>query len=44
MTHREEAAVPAAEVAEYADAPRVRRPHGEGDAVDAVDPPGVRAE
>jgi hypothetical protein len=34
--HRVLAAVPAVEVADHVDAARVRRPHGEVDAADAV--------
>ena len=37
-------AVPEIEVADHADAPRVRREHHEGDAVDAVMPHRMRAE
>jgi hypothetical protein len=42
--HRQEPAVPAAELADDAHAARARRPHREGDAGGAVDHPRVRAE
>ncbi len=38
------AAVPLIEVADDADPSRIRRPHGKGDAVDAIDAPRMRAE
>src|SRR5690348_6926299 len=42
--HRMAAAVPLVELTHDADAARVRRPHGEDDAVDTVDGCFVRAE
>ena len=42
--HGVAAAVPEIEVADHADAPRVRREHHEGDAVDALMPHRMRAE
>ena len=44
LAHRVAAPVPAVEVADHRDAPRVRRPHGEAHARHAVDPHRVRAE
>ena len=44
QAHRVAAAVPGVEVADDADALRIRRPDGEGDALDAVDLAQMRAE
>ncbi len=44
LAHRVAPPVPAVEVADHRDAPRIRRPHGEADALHAVDPHRVRAE
>ena len=44
LAHRVAAAVPGVEVADHADAARVRRPDGEGRAVDAFMRHGMRAE
>ena len=44
LAHRVAAAVPVVEVADHADPPGIRRPHGEADALDAVDLDQLRAE